>query len=104
MHNSDYIKMVQARFKEEIEVINKMARETLTAEIKEALDEQDNKIAEEIIMVYNQYKEISTPPLSQREKFASALQVKVNPEEAIKKMQEAKEEPVEQLEDLPPIL
>lgn len=103
--NSDYIKIIQARFKEEIEVVNKRAKETLTTQIKEALDDQDNQIAEEIITIYNQYKEIDRP-LSQRDKFASALQVKVNPEKAIQKVQEANEqkEPAEREGSLPPIL
>lgn len=103
--NIDYIKMSQLKFKEEIEVIKKEAREKLEQQIKEALDAQDNEIANEIIDSYSKYKEIRKP-LTKREKFASDLQVKVNSKEAIQRVQEAKkqEKQEEKLESLPPIL
>lgn len=89
--NIDYIKFSQEEFKKEIETIVKEAKEKLTVQIKEALDAQDSSIANEIIAIYNQYKETSKE-LTQREKFSATLQAKVNPEEAIRKIQETTQE------------
>lgn len=88
----------QKKFREEIEMINKEAKTKAIPQIEQILDGQSQIMANQILDLYEQYQ-TEEKPLTGREKFSNMLHVEVNPQEAIKKLEE--EEEKKQQENMP---
>lgn len=77
----------QKKFKEEIETISKEAKTNTTIKIEQILNGQNKIMANQILELYEQYQK-EGKQLTGREKFVTALHVDVNPQEAVKKVEE----------------
>ncbi len=99
LQDKEWIQHSQKKFKEEIEMINREAKTKAIPQIEQILNGQSQIMTNQILDLYQQYQ-TEGKPLTEREKFANMLHVEVNPQEAIKKVEE-EEKREKQRENMP---